>query len=36
MKFDFGRILTESQVKDFTDILVDLAIRIEANGAKAV
>jgi hypothetical protein len=33
MKFDFQRKLTESQIKDLADIFVNLANRIESNGA---
>jgi hypothetical protein len=33
MKFDFQQKLTETQIKDMTDILVDLANRIESGGS---
>ncbi len=32
MKYDFKKKLTESQISDLTDILVDLANRIESSG----
>jgi hypothetical protein len=34
MKFDFKKKLTETQIKDLTDVLVGLANRIELNGAR--